>query len=890
MFKRIYWSFIVLVVCFSLFKNVISHEHKSKTSTNPDHAGDNDHKEVKKSKQANEKHEDKSKKFAVEKTESTKGERRQFFGPEHSVNFPGPPPLSHVIEKPFFHHQVHYVPKPFPVLSVQFVPKPVPVPVGVPPSYHVSHYHMRHPYHLNPCQGGGIWVRLPHDYFCICPKQLRGKNCEAHNYCSSEPCMNGATCVETLDSFRCVCPKGFLGTICENSNPCYPSPCKNGGTCTKTDSETGFLCDCKEGFTGEHCEGFNRCNPNPCKNGGSCQQIAGDKYMCVCPPNFKGTLCTEPAQCYVNPCLNAGTCHESETGYKCSCRVGYTGRNCESHVCHPNPCHHGGHCRVDSGHYKCVCPPLYRGHICEVPHPCYNHPCENDGVCVDSYSGYSAYPDNWDSGYLHYLCLCKAGFMGANCEQDICKHCDVNAKCLNDTCICIDGYFGDGFHCRKIPHPCHPNPCKNNGVCKELEGGEYDCTCQPGTTGKHCEEKNPCLPNPCQNNGKCVAAEDGTTRCICEGGHTGTNCELMIDPCQSNPCHNGGTCINDNGKAVCKCKGKYNGKTCKECTCPKGNKNAQPPEVSQKCDLEGECYCPYEGYVKTNTGCIPGRSSNPCDSNPCKNGGVCKSMSEGTFSCECTNDWKGVTCEEPVCTDDYCQNNGICEARNHKPYCICQNGYYGPRCEQMNETKPIDHCHPNPCLNGGTCTSVLNSYDCRCDVQYTGAHCEVDKCSKCDVHAVCIHGRCKCRIGYIGTGYECVKVRHSHCPVTCPTYSTCTQGSCQCIPGHVMTAGQCTPPQPQCPTPCPAYSTCTQGACHCNPGYTMTGDHCTLHDEQLQPPPRPLNRETVHASYNAYPSFYNKLIQPNPLSYTYYKRDHIDDVHDDVHTDTKDNH
>ena len=33
----------------------------------------------------------------------------------------------------------------------------------------------------------------------------------------------------------------------------------------------------------------------------------------------------------------------------------------------------------------------------------------------------------------------------------------------------------------------------------------------------------------------------------------------------------------------------------------------------------------------------------------------------------------------------------------------------------------------------------------------------VDKCSKCDVHAKCINGHCKCRTGYIGNGYECVK-------------------------------------------------------------------------------------------------------------------------------------
>jgi len=75
-----------------------------------------------------------------EKIDLSKGNRRQFGGPE---NLEGPL-FSHVIEKPIFHHQVHYLPKPYPVLSVQYYNKPQPVPYPVPPSYHVSHVQMRH--------------------------------------------------------------------------------------------------------------------------------------------------------------------------------------------------------------------------------------------------------------------------------------------------------------------------------------------------------------------------------------------------------------------------------------------------------------------------------------------------------------------------------------------------------------------------------------------------------------------------------------------------------------------------------------------------------------------------------------------------------------------------
>ena len=59
------------------------------------------------------------------------------------------------------------------------------------------------------------------------------------------------------------------------------------------------------------------------------------------------------------------------------------------------------------------------------------------------------------------------------------------------------------------------------------------------------------------------------------------------------------------------------------------------------------------------------RPPNPCNSNPCRNGGRCVNNNENTAF-----------------------------------ECICPNGYEGDLCQERSNP-----CQPNPCENGGACTS-----------------------------------------------------------------------------------------------------------------------------------------------------------------------------------------
>ncbi len=76
-----------------------------------------------------------------------------------------------------------------------------------------------------------------------------------------------------------------------------------------------------------------------------------DKQACCAGKN-----CEEPDNCSSKPCRNGATCTSIGNGYRCNCRPGFNGPNCNIDVneCHEswtNPCVHG-RCINTYGGYK----------------------------------------------------------------------------------------------------------------------------------------------------------------------------------------------------------------------------------------------------------------------------------------------------------------------------------------------------------------------------------------------------------------------------------------------------------------------------------------------------------------------------------------------------------
>ncbi|XP_064422095.1 milk fat globule EGF and factor V/VIII domain containing b isoform X2 [Latimeria chalumnae] len=125
---------------------------------------------------------------------------------------------------------------------------------------------------------------------------------------------------------------------------------------------------------------------------------------------------------------------------------------------------------------------------------------------------------------------------GELCDVNVCENGGTCVSGLNNNfsfkCICLDGFAG--IYCNETETgPCHPNPCKNDAPCEVISHSrrgdvfsEYVCKCPPGYDGVHCEiNKNECASTPCKNGGVCLDL-NGDYSCKCPPLFLGKECHL----------------------------------------------------------------------------------------------------------------------------------------------------------------------------------------------------------------------------------------------------------------------------------------------------------------------------------------------------------------------------
>lgn len=64
---------------------------------------------------------------------------------------------------------------------------------------------------------------------------------------------------------------------------------------------------------------------------------------------------------FLDPCLNGATCKDDINRFKCICKKGFNGNQCETEIndCDPSPCLNGATCTDYFDSYVCNCAVSY---------------------------------------------------------------------------------------------------------------------------------------------------------------------------------------------------------------------------------------------------------------------------------------------------------------------------------------------------------------------------------------------------------------------------------------------------------------------------------------------------------------------------------------------------
>ena len=318
-------------------------------------------------------------------------------------------------------------------------------------------------------------------------------------------------------------------------------------------------------------------------------------------------------------------------------------------------------------------------------------------------------------------------------------------------CSCSSNFFGEGC---QFFNACSNNPCLNGGQCSPdpSNANQFSCMCGgTGFNGVTCENRiSPCISSSCSSAATCVASADGTTfECMCPQGFTGSQCETNINDCSNNPCENGGTCTDGIGTFSCSCPPEFSGPSCSIQVIFCSPDACQNGGTCNEVENGFTCSCP-SGV--TGNQCAERISQ--CQREPCQNGATCVDVSD-TFMCLCAQGFTGTTCDVTIdfCSNDSCSNNGICTSLTTGFECACETGYTGMRCEI-----DINECESSPCSNNATCFQGIGFFICVCESGFTGTSCDIDinECSSlpCENGGTCVDelGQfvCQCPTGFSG--------------------------------------------------------------------------------------------------------------------------------------------
>jgi len=471
-----------------------------------------------------------------------------------------------------------------------------------------------------------------------------------------------------------------------------------------------YACGSDGTFTGVPCTYDDPCDPNPCLNGGTCTPD-GAIANCACLPNYFGTRCgfayddcSDPSTCLNGTCTNLVRQLNRVANYSCACDPGFTEHQQYS----------------DQQGYRSQCVANECASYDSVPHS--DMQTVIAGLGSDRLTTGETIFVTCDPGYSGggtFTCGTDGHVRGAPCDAESCAPLTIPASNHSNTPLvgvtgdtgyvaCRIGYEGGGTFV-----------CETNNVFSGVTCFPEDCSCQYlGTSASPCDSFSTTVYDEAGCN-----AIPAMFACVWQCGSCDLalanipNSNLSTWLASSPP----STTIAIGDSIAVECDANFVGGGTFTCA-GDGTIGGGTPCAREFCDVNqdvsnadpsfGDVLAaaqqvwggpPRIGYT-VNVTCAQGHVGggiytcteqsglfegpscdveiDPCDPNPCANGGSCVRSGGGGRTCVCGPNFEGDSCEHAIvdCDVDIC-GNGTCielERRVHgvaNYTCACDPGY-----------------------------------------------------------------------------------------------------------------------------------------------------------------------------------------------------------------------
>ena len=438
-----------------------------------------------------------------------------------------------------------------------------------------------------------------------------GKKCCDENQCNGDNnCGAYTECVNKCVDYECKCKPGFEPASgnpysgdafdCVPIDKCYGVKCPAYAVCADG------TCKCKKGYY-EDANGKCIAKVNECVTGNhNCADYAHcadtlESYTCTCHDGYEdvkgdGSECTHPyyldyGMCYLNE-YSAFTNKKFEkiamkTAYGVQeaisawetitaelDRLGDAAKAHRTVECDPMAGYIGcGHIDYNGDSTACMWAHSLENVIAQVQLKC------NDG---------------WDQKFIPYFETlranscdepddCASGNHGCHSDATcVTKKATYGSKVSGYTCICNDGFYGNGKECYPEVNECDDGThrCHEFAYCVDKSAG-YDCVCSDGYVGNGYRCAVPvdeCAlgTHDCHEYATCTDLPNGfMCACRVNEGYVGDGrfCSGPADECADGThlCHADATCTNTYAGYSCKCNEGFSGdgrKCWPPLTCP----------------------------------------------------------------------------------------------------------------------------------------------------------------------------------------------------------------------------------------------------------------------------------------------------------------------------------